>query len=125
LRANTCRRIATYSRVRASGFGYGCPYHPSTTCGPDTPKPRMNRPPERWSIVIAAIAVAVGVRAEICIKFVPSLIREVDDPNQASGVSASEPEASAVQNESNPSRSAAAIVSTAFAGGPEDQYPKW
>ena len=34
----------------------------------------MNRPPERWSSVIAAIAVAAGVRADICMIAVPSLI---------------------------------------------------
>ena len=36
-----------YSRVRASGLANGIPYQPSTTCGPDTPRPRMKRPPER------------------------------------------------------------------------------
>ena len=35
-----------YSRVRASGFSNGIPYQPSTTCGPDTPRPRMKRPSE-------------------------------------------------------------------------------
>ena len=49
-----------YSRVRARGFSKGIPYQPSTTCGPETPSPRMKRPPERWSIVMAAIAVAAG-----------------------------------------------------------------
>ena len=51
----------------------------------------MNRPPERWSSVIAAIAVAAGVRAEICAIDVPSLSFDVDAPHHASGVSASEP----------------------------------
>ena len=51
----------------------------------------MNRPPERWSSVSAAIAAAVGVRAEICAIAVPSRMRDVRDPHQASGVSASEP----------------------------------
>ncbi|CNN42669.1 Uncharacterised protein [Mycobacterium tuberculosis] len=36
-----------YSRVRASGLGNDWPYQPSTTCGPDTPSPRMCRPPDR------------------------------------------------------------------------------
>ena len=63
-----------YSRVRASGLANGCPYQPSTTCGPETPRPRIKRPPTRWSSVIAAIAVAAGVRAEICTIAVPSLI---------------------------------------------------
>ena len=36
--------IAMYSRVRASGFGYGCPYQPSTTCGPDATAIRVIGP---------------------------------------------------------------------------------
>ena len=36
-----------YSRVRASGLGKRWPYHPSTTCGPDTPRPRMCLPPRQ------------------------------------------------------------------------------
>ncbi len=92
--------IDTYSRVRASGFGNGIPYQPSTTCGPDTPSPSTKRPPERWSRVRAAIAVAVGCRAESWIRSVPRRIRDVRDPHQASGVSASEPHDSAVHTES-------------------------
>jgi hypothetical protein len=80
-----------YSRVRASGFSNGIPYQPSTTCGPDTPSPITKRPPERWSSVMAAIAAAVGWRAESCMIAVPSLIRSVLAPHQASGVSTSEP----------------------------------
>ena len=85
------RTMSTYSRVRASGFGYGWPYQPSTTCGPDAPRPRMTRPPERWSSVIAAIAVAVGVRADSWTMPVPRRMRSVWAPHQASGVRASEP----------------------------------
>src|SRR5271157_3407739 len=110
-----------YSRIRASGFANGWPYQPSTTCGPDTPSPRITRPPDRWSSVIAAIAVAAGVRAEICTIAVPSLILLVDAPHQASGISASDPYASAVQIESNPSRSASTTNSVAPAGGPPPQ----
>ena len=51
----------------------------------------MKRPPERWSSVIAAIAVAVGVRADSCTMPVPRRMRSVRAPHQASGVSASEP----------------------------------
>jgi hypothetical protein len=46
------------------------------------------------------MAVAVGVRAESCTTEVPSRILEVWAPIQASGVKASEPQASAVQIES-------------------------
>ena len=113
--------ISTYSRVRASGFGYGWPYQPSTTCGPEAPSPRMNRPFVRWSIVIAAIAIAVGVRAASCAIDVPRWILDVCEPHQASGVSASEPYASAVHAESNPSRSASARSSGTFVGGAAPQ----
>ena len=51
----------------------------------------MKRPPERWSIVIAAIAAAAGVRADICMIAVPSCTFSVAAPHQASGVSTSEP----------------------------------
>ena len=51
----------------------------------------MKRPPERWSIVIAAMAAAAGVRADICMIAVPSLTRSVAAPHHASGVSTSEP----------------------------------
>lgn len=110
-----------YSRVRASGFAKDMPYQPSTTCGPETPSPRMKRPPERWSIVIADIAVIAGWRADICVIAVPSLSVCVCEPHQASGVSPSEPYASAVQIESKPSFSASAIVSVMFGGGPPAQ----
>jgi hypothetical protein len=80
-----------YSRVRASGLANGCPYQPSTTCGPETPRPSRKRPPERWSIVIAAIAVAAGARAEIWAIAVPSPIVCVAAPHHASGVSTSDP----------------------------------
>ncbi len=80
-----------YSRVRASGLANGWPYQPSTTCGPDTPRPRMKRPPERWSMVMAAMAVAAGVRADICTMAVPRRRRSVRAPHQASGVRTSEP----------------------------------
>jgi hypothetical protein len=51
----------------------------------------MNRPPERWSIVIADIAVIAGWRADICVIAVPSLSCDVCDPHHASGVKPSEP----------------------------------
>ena len=59
-----------------------------------------------------------GVRPEIWAMAVPSLMREVFAPHQASGVSASEPYASAVHIESNPRRSASAMLSSMPAGGP-------
>ena len=67
--------MSTYSRVRASGAGNGWPYQPSTTWGPETPRPSTKRPPERWSMVWAAMAMAVGVRAESWHSEVPSRTR--------------------------------------------------
>jgi len=61
--------------------------------------------------VVAVIAVIAGVRAAICMMPEPSLRRFVCAAIQASGVMASEPYASAVQTESNPSRSASLMRS--------------
>ena len=83
----------------------------------------MKRPFDRWSKVIAAMAVAAGVRADICMIAVPSLRFSVAAPHQASGVNASEPYASAVHTELNPSFSASRTASSAPFGGPADQYP--
>src|SRR3954453_13953567 len=91
LRAQMSRRIWMYSRVRANGFANGIPYQPSTTCGPETPSPRMKRPPERGSIVIADIAVIAGWRADICVIAVPSFRFDVWEPHHVSGVSPSDP----------------------------------
>ncbi len=108
--------IVTYSRVRVSGRPYATPCHPSITCGPEGPSPRMNRPPERASSVIAVIAVMAGVRAGICMIAVPSLILLVLAAIQVSGVMASFPYASAVQTESYPSFSASRIKSMGTEG---------
>src|SRR5207244_177978 len=54
---------------------------------------------------------------------VPSRTFFVFAPHQASGVSTSEPYASAVQIESKPSRSASATASSTPGGGPAVQYP--
>ena len=55
---------------------------------------------------MAVMAVVAGVRAGICIMAVPSRIFVVWAPIHASGDTASDPHASAVQTESKPSRSA-------------------
>ena len=51
---------------------------------------------------MAAMAVAVGVRAASCTTEVPSLMVEVWPAIQPSGVKASDPHASAVHTESKP-----------------------
>jgi hypothetical protein len=72
----------------------------------------MNRPPESASSVAAVIAVIAGVRAGICMIPVASFTFFVCAPIQTSGVIASEPYASAVQIEWNPSSSASFAAST-------------
>src|SRR6516164_8806982 len=114
--------IETYSRVRSSGRGYGWPYQPSATCGPEAPSPTIMRPPLRWSIVWAAIAVAVGVRAEIWQTAVPSFIVLVRAPHHASGAIASDPYASAVHRLLTPASSASAMRRSTSFGGPALQY---
>ena len=52
--------MSTYSRVRASGLSKRTPCQPSETCGPETPRPSRNRPPESVSMVAAVIAVVAG-----------------------------------------------------------------
>ena len=94
-RANIDRTIVTYSRSHVSGLSKGTPCQPSTTCGPDVPRPRMKRPPESASSVIAVIAVFAGERPGSCMIAVPSLIVFVCAPIHASGLTASEPQASA------------------------------
>src|SRR3954462_13339615 len=83
----------------------------------------MNRPCEGGSSVSAAMAIAVGVRADSWQIDVPSLMRDVAAPHHASGVSASEPYASAVQHESKPSSSAAASPSGTPTGGRAPKKP--
>ena len=51
----------------------------------------MKRPPDRWSSVIAAMAVAAGVRALIWMMPVPNCTFVVCAPHQARGVMASLP----------------------------------
>src|SRR5699024_2242577 len=111
----------TYSRVRASGFANGAPYQPSTTCGPDTPRPSTHRPAERWSRVSACIAQDAGERADSCATEVPNRTRDVREPHQESGVNASAPQDSAAKTASNPRPSAASTISAVPAGGPAPQ----
>ena len=78
--------------MRPTGRAHGCPYQPSTTCGPDSPRPQITRPPPASASTVAiAIAVAVGVRAEICTIAVPSRMRLVSAARNAKGVIASAP----------------------------------
>ena len=90
-RRSAIRTMSTYSRVRASGAAKRTPCQPSLTCGPDTPRPRWNRPPDSVSSVAAVIAVIAGVRAGICMTPAPSPIVVVCPASQASTVGASDP----------------------------------
>ena len=92
--------ISTYSRVLASGFENGRPYHPSTTWGPLTPIPSRKRPPDSPSSVIACIAIVAGLRADICAIPVQRWIRSVAAATAARGENASELQDSPVHTES-------------------------
>jgi hypothetical protein len=94
-RAMAIRTTSMYSRVRASPLPNGTPCQPSDTCGPDSPRPSRNRPPDSASMVVAVIAVMAGVRAGICITAAPTSIRSVCPAIQASTLGASELYASA------------------------------
>src|SRR5664279_4314869 len=64
-----CRADLTiwmYSRVRPTGSSNRTPCQPSETCGPETPRPNRNLPPDSASRVAAVIAVIAGVRPGIC-----------------------------------------------------------
>ena len=80
-----------YSRNRVTGLPYGTPCQPSTTCGPEAPRPSMNRPPESSASVMAVMAVMAGERAGICMIAVPTLSFSVCARIQAAGETASEP----------------------------------
>ena len=60
----------------------------------------MNRPPESSARLMAVMAAMAGVRAGICMMAVPTLIFSVCARIQVAGVTASPPQASAVQTES-------------------------
>ncbi len=92
--------MVRYSRIQVRGLSHGRPCHPSTTCGPEVPSPRMKRPPERASRVMAVMAVLEGLRPGSCMMPVPRRILLVLAPIQARGETASLPQASAVHTES-------------------------
>ena len=121
LRASACRTISTYSRVRLTGRVNGTPYQPSDTCGPDTPSPSRNRPPEITSSDAAAIAAAVGGRAGIWNRPEPSAIRSVLPASSPSTDTASWPHASEIHTESRPSSSASTASSTCSSGENQGQ----
>ncbi len=111
-RRRAIRTMSTYSRVRPSGAANGTPCQPSLTCGPLTPSPSRNRPPDSVSSVAAVIAVIAGVRAGICMTAAPRSMRSVSAPIQDSTVGTSEPYASAAHATAYPSRSASWATAT-------------
>ena len=89
--------MSLYSRVRARGLSKRTPCQPSDTWGPDTPRPRRKRPPDRVSRVAAVIAQLAGVRPGIWKIADPMSMRSVCAATKASTVGASLPYASATQ----------------------------
>ena len=60
--ARIARRMATYSRISATGLSIVWPCQPSTTGRCETPRPRRRRPPDCSCSVAAVIAIVAGVR---------------------------------------------------------------
>ena len=67
---------------------------------PGRPEAEQEATPDRRSSVAAVIAVFAGVRPGICMIALPSLIRSVVAPSQASTLTQSVPHASAAHAES-------------------------
>ena len=76
-RRHKIRHTLITSTMRDRGFLNGTPQKPSITCGPELPRPRMNRPPETWSRLAALVAMAVGVREKTLMMLVASCTRSV------------------------------------------------
>ena len=95
------RTISIVSRVVCTGELNRTPCHPSMTCGPLTPRPRRNLPPESSSIDMADMASMAGVRAPSWAIPVPRWSRLVRAARKASGVKASYPHASGTHAESH------------------------
>ena len=75
--ANTLRTTCTVSRIRASGWANGMPCSPSSTWGPEAPRPSRNLPPDRCASVIAVCAIVTGERVPSWRTPEPSSIRSV------------------------------------------------
>ncbi len=108
--------ICTVSLVACSGAVNRIPCQPSITCGPLTPSPSRNRPPDSACSDSADMASSAGLRAPIWAMPDPSRIRLVCAARNASGVSASWPQASAVHAEAAP-RASASRTRRAVSGG--------
>jgi hypothetical protein len=76
-RRHRMRQTSMVSTIRDSGFSNGMPWKPSMTCGPELPRPRMNRPPDTWSTLAALAAMVVGDRPKTLMMLVASWTRSV------------------------------------------------
>ena len=94
------------SRIRVKGRAKGTPWRPSTTWGPEAPRPSMNRSSVTRCRVRATIAVLAADRAPTWKIPEPKIMRSVCWDRAAIGEAASPPQASATQQQSTPSRSA-------------------
>ncbi len=56
------RQMSMISVTRVTGASNGMPWKPSITCGPDEPRPRMQRPPDSASMPAADMASSAGLR---------------------------------------------------------------
>ncbi len=91
-----------YSLMRTIGFSYGTPWKPSTTCGPDAPRPRMKRPSLTKSQPAAVMAINAAVREYTFRIPVPISTRSVIAARYPTCEMASKLYASATQTTSRP-----------------------
>jgi hypothetical protein len=101
----------------------GRPGQPTTPGGPDTPRPSCNPPCDILPRVTADMGDIAGVRAGIWKMAEPRRIRSVTAARYPSGVTASEPYASAVHTESYP-RASASVTSRASSATAVPKYPR-
>jgi hypothetical protein len=94
------------------------PWNPSMTCGPEAPRPRMNRPPETLSSPTAVIASNVGVREYSGRMLEPIRTRSVLAAMNPSVDTASPEYASPVHTQSTPAASSRPRCRAKLAGSP-------
>jgi hypothetical protein len=81
--------MVTYSWIRRTGSVNGTPIHPPTMAGDEAPMPRTNRPPDRFWMPAALIAISAAGRVNTGTSAVPSRTVDVRTARAASGENAS------------------------------------
>ena len=76
-RRHRIRQTPMTSTMRDSGLVNGTPWKPSMTCGPELPRPRMNRPPDISSMLAALTAMVAAERENTLTMVAASCTRSV------------------------------------------------